>query len=415
MFLRFSPGFRFKNNRLHIFGQDSVILIDGWPELKSVRKTASSEAWRPFNPDFRLIYPYRRKAVRKRLKVLPDQMELGFDVPVSRPPSTSLASQKKRAFDAFRFSVPKPVAARVDKFTNRQWNLLKLLEMKPMALEVCRSNAALTFAVANLANFRKLGNLDSLRFAADHILDKQRDLLSCIDFPGTQSSVKVLAKTVPESVCPENLLLLRNLIREDTIGKVLSHLPKINFGILELLSLHPIRNQLPMSLLEQVAQSPAEKYRSVVANCVRESLFMMEQLELKVSPRDFASIDRIQAQNRQLTEDFCKLEAVRKCNRRFPMPPIPGTAGIVPIRTEWELIREGREQSNCVASYADRVINRNVYIYRVLEPERCTLSIYQASDRAWELDQLKTRFNGNPARATMEVVHVWLERFGMAF
>ena len=198
MLTRPAPGFRFKNNRLHIFSSDAVMLIDSWPELKCVRKITDRDCWQPYHPEFRIIKPYRRSVARKKSQAGSAQLEMAFHTQVDRKLPPSLPTQRKKAFDQFRFSIPKPVAARVEKFTNRQWALLRLFEKEPRALDVCRSNPALTFALAHAANFRAVRGGDSLQFAAAYILEKQRVLLDRINFPATTSSVKVMSKVVPE-------------------------------------------------------------------------------------------------------------------------------------------------------------------------------------------------------------------------
>lgn len=98
------------------------MLIRGWEEPSAVKKTANS--WDPFVAEFRLVAPYRRakKPNSKKAETtssLPEPAnQLGFDLfdqlPFSRKPQVpappSMAEQRKRAFDSFRFSLPKDVA-----------------------------------------------------------------------------------------------------------------------------------------------------------------------------------------------------------------------------------------------------------------------------------------------------------------
>ena len=54
-------------------------------------------------------------------------------------------------------------------------------------------------------------------------------------------------------------------------------------------------------------------------------------------------------------------------------------------------------------------VRENVYIYRVLSPQRCTLALAKSGNR-WVLSELKTCCNGEPSRETWNVVREWLVR-----
>ena len=96
------PGFRFKDNKLYAFSEVGVMILEAWPELKALRKEGS-QAWEEFDPRFRVVKPYRPQKVKKQ-----PQLELAFDHIPIKP---TLSDQRRRAFDGFRFSMPKPAAA----------------------------------------------------------------------------------------------------------------------------------------------------------------------------------------------------------------------------------------------------------------------------------------------------------------
>jgi hypothetical protein len=57
---------------------------------------------------------------------------------------------------------------------------------------------------------------------------------------------------------------------------------------------------------------------------------------------------------------------------------------------------------------------REVYIYRVLRPERATLSIVPSPCGGWEIDQLLLRENQPVSAATTARVEAWIEGFSPA-
>ncbi|MBI9080817.1 MAG: PcfJ domain-containing protein [Pseudodesulfovibrio sp.] len=95
----------------------------------------------------------------------------------------------------------------------------------------------------------------------------------------------------------------------------------------------------------------------------------------------------------------------------FDTPPIDGDATIVPIKSEQLLSMEGKLMSHCVASYLDRVKNRECYIYRVLKPERGTLEIRMAGENRSRLSigQFKLYANRNPSQESWKRVHDWFD------
>ena len=139
------PGFRFKEGKLYAFSEESVMILEAWPVLKALRKENDSY-WQEFDPRFRVVQPYRPR----KPKPTP-QLELGLG---AIPVKSSISEQRRRAFDGFRFTMPKPVAAATEKFQSRQWGLLKLMQKSESALELAGINPVLCFALANYRPFR---------------------------------------------------------------------------------------------------------------------------------------------------------------------------------------------------------------------------------------------------------------------
>lgn len=88
---------------------------------------------------------------------------------------------------------------------------------------------------------------------------------------------------------------------------------------------------------------------------------------------------------------------------------VPGD--IVPLTSDEELRSEGKLQHNCVGTLSEGVRNGYSYYYRVLQPERATLSITKGSDGCWWRAQLKLDRNKPPGVATINKVEGWLGRY----
>jgi hypothetical protein len=93
----------------------------------------------------------------------------------------------------------------------------------------------------------------------------------------------------------------------------------------------------------------------------------------------------------------------------FPQPVLPGNGSIVPIQTVDELFEEGQTMNNCVASYADKLKRGGCTMYRVLEPERCTLYVVRTNQRKVEIEEMRSFCNAEPSEETFRAVKDWIE------
>lgn len=96
------------------------------------------------------------------------------------------------------------------------------------------------------------------------------------------------------------------------------------------------------------------------------------------------------------------------CLARIPPPPIPGTDTIIPLTTLKELKQEGVEQQNCVGIYGPRMARGDTYVYKVLSPERATLSIIRDPGGTWHRRQIRIARNREPTPFTVRAVDEWL-------
>lgn len=93
----------------------------------------------------------------------------------------------------------------------------------------------------------------------------------------------------------------------------------------------------------------------------------------------------------------------------FPAPPFAGSATIEPITTPQELYEEGIAMEHCVYSLAHEASEGSVYVYRVLAPERGTLSL-RIIDGQPQLEEFSLRRNAEPSEESQACVHIWFSR-----
>ena len=272
-------------------------------------------------------------------------------------------------------------------------------------LDLAKANPVLAYAVADWYADYPRSKLDFGRMP-------QRNLLKLLKLPDTAAQVKLFRKIPPESI---DLRLWKALLtvmrRPDCVcSKLLAHVPTINLGVMELILTPHLRPALTPSLLEEVAADPKQKYRGTVAAMIRDTVAMKDELEDERPLPALTSVARLRDLHGKVSEEFQKLDSLRREHGPLPHPPLPGIKDrIIPLRSNAELIAEGREQKNCVATYAAFVVSGDSYVYRVLYPSRATLCIRRMPSGNWWVTELEASCNREVPQATREFVKQWLE------
>ncbi len=318
-----------------------------------------------------------------------------------------------------------------ERFPSRQWSVLRMCQANAQVRELTSTNPALGFCLANMNFFCTLN--DSPLGLADILATvRQRDLLDRMGFPGTESSVRLFKKILPEASYLEPLLKLREALRNEQTAKLLSHLERINTGVLALFGNPAFQACITPKLLTQVSVATSEDERTEVPGLLQELLTMWPVLEPVRPLPQFQSVARLREAHCEISIAYCRRQQeeerrraeVAEHNRqhanalgarKFPMPPLVDEKdSIVALRTVEQLREEDIEQENCVASMATWVADGRGYIYRILRPERATLAIVRGADSNWVIYQLRAKRNGPVSPATQLAVEQWLRRYSVS-
>lgn len=416
------PGYSFTNGALRLVKDSMELRVTAMPVPRAVMRRGRGSCWEPFQPEFRLVHPYRpvkvgpRVAARKKAGPADQLCFEFFDDTIDRDPLRTLtpAQRRKRAFDQFRFSLPKPVARVLEPFRTHQWALLVLLHHDPGALELAGANPALAFVLA-----QKLKADHELIAALRCSSMRQRDLLEVLGLPAAAAAVNLFRKIDPASLSGDNWTAIVSVLQEELAGgkSRLNHLPSINSGVVEILADPRASQAATPTLLSEVAMDRSENYRGRVVHMITSTLRMQDELRTGDRCHQFQNLARLRTVHEEVSENYRRrvrqlIDANEHANDPFFSPPLPGIAGrIEPITSAAGLVDEGEEQGNCVASYASRVAAGHTFIYRVLHPERATLSISMKTPfGGWEIDELETKFNTDASEETEAYVQAWLDR-----
>ncbi len=232
----------------------------------------------------------------------------------------------------------------------------------------------------------------------------------------SQAAVNILRKVEPQSIHGGNWRQLLDLLSnpDDLQRKLLFHVPAINEGVLGLVLGDRARHVAP-SLLAKVAADKSARYQASAAAMLNQFLELQQAMHRPPPQRQFRSVQEVTLALDQAHVDFRAFQArVAEHHRQLehgplPAPPLQGLPGkIEPITTREDLHSEGQAQDNCVASYASRVALAQCYIYRILWPERATLSIIPRPSDEWTIGELETASNQPASKKTFAFVQHWL-------
>ncbi len=298
-----------------------------------------------------------------------------------------------KALSGYYRTIPSAVREEVSRYEDRRWHMFNLFARCPGALDLSQSNPALCFALASNWVFHKPAVQRPMRAARSLIGKKQRCIMEWVGFPPTESARSILAKIVPQSLAVEGLLYLRDALRDGDLIKLLSHLERINAGVLRIATDPRFRDHRTPRLLQAIGQEKeydgARQSRNPIFWIFRDTLAMAEMIEWRNCPRKFISLQRLKSLHDQLSRRMNAGQILRNRNLpdRFPAPPFAGTPEIIPITTPAELCQEGVDMHHCAGAHVMSVARKSEYVYRVLSPVRATLSVHLVRGR-WKEGEL---------------------------
>lgn len=93
-------------------------------------------------------------------------------------------------------------------------------------------------------------------------------------------------------------------------------------------------------------------------------------------------------------------------------PPIAGSQSIIAISTVTDLYAEGIFMGYCIASYIDRIERGEVFVYRVLEPERATLTV-SIKIGGYQISEIRRVDNMSVSEITLQTVNYWIKAYDL--
>lgn len=397
--------YAFRDGSIYIADDRGQIHVKVWPN-PAAHTMLWHNKWKPYSPEFRLVSPER-----KARKECSDQML--FDIATDLKPANIPFSprNKNRAFAALRSTLPPEVAEVVQVFRSHQWNIIRFAFFQErLALDLLQSNPALAFILANHKGYSQMISIPEQKDKAQAIAClKQKELLKRLKYPGTKAMVNLTKKLRPESVTPDNLEALRVNLTDKTIAEHLSRMDIINAGVMGILGNAKVAGTYDHRLLREVATVKKENYYPFTMHTIEEVCYMCKNTRPRQHVPVFSSLKRLEEFHDEVSAAFVRVSAHKLRYCKIPKPPIPGTDTILPLNTALKIQKEGEHQHNCVGSYAPRVAQGGLYLYKVTAPERATLEIVRDAGGTWRMGELRRERNQDVRHDTVRAVEEWIE------
>lgn len=398
------------SGKLYRFSDHQIEVLAGWPRVRAWRKTQNHPGWRGGWAEIEIP----RGDLEERIQSVQDPLREGNQLlfPFAITPEEQQERQRLRAELPWHARIPRAVRNALADFTEGQWSLLAMVAYGgPAALDLIMANPALAWALANSRRFRGQPVTHPWR-SVRRLLGvghKQREILEFLELPATEPVRKLFAKVVTSACTWSCLQTLRRCLKQAELVRILSHLPRLNAGVLALVSYPAGLARVTPKLLEDTALHPQEASQPIALGLLRD-LLEMERTAVRRWPV-FRGLQVLYACHDQLIERINALREVSQTSP-FPAPPFAGNELIVPITTAAQLQEEGQLLKNCAFTYLERIVKfRTDFIYRVLKPQRCTLEVFRTG-HIWQLGQLKACANRYPAPETCQIVHQWYRAQG---
>lgn len=307
-------------------------------------------------------------------------------------------------------TIPTEIILASEKYDHLNSLILLILTRSELALQFANLNPVLFFLLINKIN----GHFTIHELNKIFLLKRAR-IAQIIHGEATHKHVKFLEKIKFKRGNKEELNLIINSLKSSKFIDGFSHWHKIPIQALYICQHN--EHLIGSKILEHISEKNEEhylsyfKHTSPIRHIYHDTIRIGEQLGFKNSKEILLKIQT----PKQLTETHDKWTALLNKNNKvnendteFPPSPIPENQYIKHIKSLNQLIIEGKTQEHCVASYKDRILKKECYIYYIEEPERATIEVTERNG-AYSIAQIKLKNNTEPSAETVHIIENWIK------
>ncbi|RPH50019.1 MAG: hypothetical protein EHM85_11905 [Desulfobacteraceae bacterium] len=295
-----------------------------------------------------------------------------------------------------------------------RWHILKMLgSCGAAALDLYNSNPTLAFALA-LARYLGSGNNNFYRSLRALLHKRQREIIGWMGFSDSkkQGIVNIFIKINPFAIRHiQDFWRLRSIMNEQpNITKMMFFLERINTDIFRIVTDPALVRYVTPDFLDEVSYNKESEIIPRVAYKLKRTI---EMLPVNRNVK-FKSLTHLQKIWGELADHECRICLIMDRDINFCPPPFPAFVGeslvVEPLTCSRSLAEESIEQENCIIDYVNYVLDEEgqIYIYKVIKPERATLSIVNENGY-FIVDELKGRKNRDVSQMTSCLVSNWLK------
>ncbi len=391
---------------LHITSPDFHYTLTAWPHVVAREWDRFARGWS------RVRRPLRVRLGRPPAFDMRRPEQLALDVFTPRRVFGA------RALATYRERIPPRIVDAVAAFPTFHGELLEFAAGGQACVDLLVGNPALVILMVTAWDFQGVSYVGVLDRAKQLVASgmRQRDVLQHVGITASDALPRLLRKVPAWSLDLMTAAALEDAVQSPDVVTRLHHLPVVTGAVLQVVGKPAVRWVSDRFLRELQALSLTEErhlehWRSPSQRAVNELVTLMELWE-EHGPEAAPRIDSVAGLGRQLGNFYVALgreDYLDGATGPLPDPPFPGTGDIEPITTREELLDESERQRHCVASYVFSIENRRRAVYRVLRPQRATLSL-RYRDGTWEIEELRGTANAEVRHETSEAVRSWFTR-----
>jgi len=327
-----------------------------------------------------------------------------------------------KAYSAFLAHIDPAHLAEISDIPLRAFNYYSAIRRCPGLFDIACSGkrdgglaggAGLAYALSNAALLIQPRPRRPLDLVRRLVRRKRRDIAITLGFPSAVAglAVNALERFARSALTVWNIDALRVLLTHgDTLTrKRIAHSDCINEMFLSALSDPDIHPALTSSLLDELSKPLDEELLCDTPVGVLQDAARM--LAARGAP-----LPRLRSVAAVCELHDAEVEHLRRTTPRglriMPEPPVPEMPrdGIEYIANSDELMLESDRMHNCAASYEPLIQRGEVFLYRVISPERCTLAIALGRGMRFHIRELKKANNEEPHSFwTVKRIEQWLK------
>lgn len=245
---------------------------------------------------------------------------------------------------------------------------------------------------------------------------KRSEILKAVGLPGSRSLVRLVRRLALSPLLPWELEDIRAALQNPEYLALMRHHPHLHVNHLRLLN--RVRQPLWPGLLNLVDEHTTAVELSWLYRMIRDSLAMAGGNEQALAA--IHSRETLQAQHDRLVERFNRANSRNSEEKRqdlakelseehgdYPKPPLGPIDGLEPLCSWLELLEEGATMRHCVGSYDVPVALGEVFIYRMVHPERLTISL-ECHNKTWVLGEVRGVCNSSPSEGALDWIRRWV-------